>query len=33
MVKKLIKEMFQFYVENKINSKTMDILNKKFDSC
>ena len=28
--KKLIKEMFQFYVENKINSKTMDVLNKKF---
>ena len=30
--KKMIKEMFQFYVENKINSKTMDILNEKFNT-
>lgn len=30
--KKMIKEMFQFYVENKINSKTMGVLNEKFNT-
>lgn len=30
--KKMIKEMFKFYVENKINSSTMDVLNAKFNT-
>ena len=30
--KKMIKEMFKFYVENKINSTTMDVLNIKFNT-